>query len=604
MGTIEDKLRYLAKTKKDIMNALKSKGVEIDESTPFSEYDVMVKSIQGGGDILLCKDMEELEEKGELSPGSLAMVYDAETDTFGGIYEATETGLQVLPTQLTADVANVAPGVKAFGPNGIVEGTFTSDANAESTDLLAPKTAYINGQRVEGAIVPTYDTSLPEQSKISVSYGVTLDDINYKYGVGIRCSSSSSCTVYKVTDKAITSKASIAASQFSATYYTSKAVLAYEPIERDGVKYLRGYVASKRTSDNYVGACTFLINLETFEITNTFWAQGWSSTTSHTPFIKAVPTTSDRIILVRFSCGSANNYTYHVMVKVNWSSAGTTSRTVTTLTTQGNNTSSTSDGFGHFKHQFSDDGLIYCSHSHHVRMWLGGDLYWQLIIKFAPDYSSFTTILNTSQNADETFYYGMLVNKDLYIKQNKLYSINNISGNSIGTAPFTVGRESLGMALGKYFFYAESSTATTLKMYEIGDTTLTLKNTLNIKANQFFFRETQNILYVLESNLLNAYEQGELGTLIAMRRQGVDFYNPYETSDTTAEHILAGKIAYLVPGRTIGAMPNNGALNYYVYENDITIPAGYTSGGTIHAPAFSNFTEYSTCLSITNNILS
>lgn len=32
-----------------------------------------------------------------------------------------------------------------------------------------------------------------------------------------------------------------------------------------------------------------------------------------------------------------------------------------------------------------------------------------------------------------------------------------------------------------------------------------------------------------------------------------------------------------------GTMPNNGALNYSASEEDQTIPAGYTSGGTISA---------------------
>lgn len=173
MGTIEDKLRYLAKTKKDIMNALKSKGVEINESIPFSEYDTMVKSIRGG-DVLLCKNMEELEEQGELSPGTLVMIYDEETDTFGGIYEATENGLQVLPTQLTANVTNVAPGIKAFGPNGIVEGTYTSDADATADDIFWYKTAYVNGVKLTGRLMQlaqsllTYDSTMSYNTNLIV----------------------------------------------------------------------------------------------------------------------------------------------------------------------------------------------------------------------------------------------------------------------------------------------------------------------------------------------------------------------------------------------------------------------------------------------------
>lgn len=47
------------------------------------------------------------------------------------------------------DAENIKVGVNIFG----VEGTFTADATAESADILAGKTAYVNGEKVTGALV-------------------------------------------------------------------------------------------------------------------------------------------------------------------------------------------------------------------------------------------------------------------------------------------------------------------------------------------------------------------------------------------------------------------------------------------------------------------
>ena len=58
-----------------------------------------------------------------------------------------------------------------------------------------------------------------------------------------------------------------------------------------------------------------------------------------------------------------------------------------------------------------------------------------------------------------------------------------------------------------------------------------------------------------------------------------------ETNDTNAiaSEIMAGKTAYTGFGRLTGTMSNNGELNYTPSTSQQTIPAGYTSGGTIGA---------------------
>ena len=49
-------------------------------------------------------------------------------------------------------------------------------------------------------------------------------------------------------------------------------------------------------------------------------------------------------------------------------------------------------------------------------------------------------------------------------------------------------------------------------------------------------------------------------------------------------------------------MPNNGELNYDVSTSEQTIPAGYTSGGTIAASPLTE-AEYESCLGLSEQIL-
>ena len=75
-----------------------------------------------------------------------------------------------------------------------------------------------------------------------------------------------------------------------------------------------------------------------------------------------------------------------------------------------------------------------------------------------------------------------------------------------------------------------------------------------------------------------------------------------EDADAIPEDILSGKIAYGNNGKIQGTMLNNGELNYDVSTSEQTIPAGYTTGGTIAASPLTD-SEYNECLTLTKKIL-
>ncbi len=71
-----------------------------------------------------------------------------------------------------------------------------------------------------------------------------------------------------------------------------------------------------------------------------------------------------------------------------------------------------------------------------------------------------------------------------------------------------------------------------------------------------------------------------------------ELYRPYLDYNTYPSEILNGKKVITLDGRITGTMPNNGELSYNSSENNQTIPAGYTSGGTITGISIEDMSAY------------
>lgn len=120
--------------------------------------------------------------------------------------------------------------------------------------------------------------------------------------------------------------------------------------------------------------------------------------------------------------------------------------------------------------------------------------------------------------------------------------------------------------------------------YPITQKSTVTTNRLNILNNQYsqLFIESKDILYSINS-------------------KDDILYNTYN-STAGSNDILVNRIAYNEDGKVIGSMPNNGELNYTPSTSEQTIPAGYTSGGTIAASPLTQ-DDYNSCLDLSYNIL-
>lgn len=455
----------------------------------------------------------------------------------------------------------------------------SADATAISHDILAPKTAYVNNTKVTGAIAPTYDTSLPEEVTRQVYYNTTIDDINLDYNIAIYCLSTSLVKVHKVTDTSInTSYTSVASSNWSTsiTFFAATAKLAQQQYTYGGVNYLRAYVAAKNSS-NVVGIASFLINIETLAVSNfvfsTVSGTSWnnSGTTSHTPQLVVVPKTNSNCLIAYYNIGSADTWT-HFQVK-QFTRTGASSSSVWYL---GDNNSSTAKGFNGTTIQFSDEGTLLVICTSMVRY--GGETRGNFVATSTSGFKSYTVLYQSEAWANDTAHLYKLIDNNKVSNGNYIYNIANLNS-SIGTLPYTATWQTQGIQIGKYLYYLETAASTALKVYEIGDTSLTLKNTITITANKSFLHYAKEILFTNTENNITGYKLGELGTLISMNRLGTEFFNLFEASDTTSDHILKGKIAYLNSGKTVGTMINRGARTLSASAtSNVTIPAGYHNG--------------------------
>lgn len=77
----------------------------------------------------------------------------------------------------------------------------------------------------------------------------------------------------------------------------------------------------------------------------------------------------------------------------------------------------------------------------------------------------------------------------------------------------------------------------------------------------------------------------------------------YSNLDVQSQDVLTNKRFQGPTGIETGSMPNNGELNYTPTSSAQTIPAGYTSGGTISAMDITISSDYIRCLALSKNIL-
>lgn len=239
------------------------------------------------------------------------------------------------------------------------------------------------------------------------------------------------------------------------------------------------------------------------------------------------------------------------------------------------------------------------------------------IVRFAEDFNSMKTTQCINGNPGV-----VCLNADgtLAFTNGKLFSIVYGSGTTmtvsrVGTtdviSPFHTRDNSIGRAR-TYFSYDNQRIIycydSGVRVYKIDltGTTTTSSYSPSISATLCFHTQsvTKEFVYTQATYTSGVlYKIGPNGTkeLLGLTYKGVS-YMDISGGNATSSDLLSGKTAYANNQLIAGTMPNNGALNYSVSTSTQSIPAGYTSGGTVAAASISE-SGYSSALLVANDIL-
>ena len=496
---------------------------------------------------------------------------------------------------------NIKKDVQIFDIVGTLEnsGIDTSDATATASDIISPKTAYGNGKKITGNIIPEYkidDVSEYKTKLIKSLSGVDVFHI-YEYNNYVSIITMSGTTInfiiYDNTQNTIIGSTTFSSlDTFDAGISGSLNFIVgdivnyvYSDTENE-TKYIIG-VTGESKSEYYRQA--FLM-LKYNKLDNTF---SFSTTTAKRVYFGhngTVPNTQ------RFALDPrVPNVLY--LYESSWSGGSFGKITLSidesdvvtpTLSTDITRYISTVGSFS-----FTGNGDYISTGSHLIKrnantgditkytqgytylsynlnyMWIANKLY-----KITPN-DDFNTMFNSKELI---FDCGLTGNYVAYFSQDEKYIIVDTTSANLGIAT-----------------------------YKITNDTVTLSKSFNY--NSYLLESGLNSLNFYTWNnedktLMRMFAEAGESRLSKLNKDDLCFINIEEYNVPDNSKVLSGATYYRSDGTiTSGSMPNNGELNYTPSDNELIIPAGYTSGGIINAMDITTLEDYKTCEAIADNIL-
>lgn len=485
----------------------------------------------------------------------------------------------------------------------IETGVDTSDATAEASDLLAPKTAYANGKKIEGSIIPTYRYKGIMEAKPSVinntSY-LARAVIADKY---ILLSNNSGIYIYSINNNATGDLlVSATLSDLSMSGTLKDADMADTVITGTTDEY---YVAL--ISDTGSGYITKVLRVNLADKTykncgGNSYGKGYDKVDGNQ---------------LRFYSNSSNHYSVVTYSKYGYSN------TVHFFTYNINETTDSITALSEQTWGIGNWGSYGCSSGSLLTL-SGNYACVQSMMTAGSSYNNYSNCLfkidwktNTISTLISATGDKLCLLNEYVIRNNVLYSLSNVS-KAIATLSNYIYDKGYGIAVG--YNDAIVSFSPTNHLYYIynlsEDYELSLISSNSYVSDNRFLIDKGN-LCVPKFNrtglffTLSSSTGGNINRLeynISSKVPVSFSYNNntlMNTIDATAiaTDILANKTAYANDNKVVGTMPNNGALSYTPSDSEQSIPLGYTSGGTIAAADITKLNDYKSCLKLTQEIL-